>query len=93
MSYYENIFVKLKQIIVMKFILDLYDQFSGLEVNLQKSKLLVTSATLQHVQQLVQGINCKAKDFHFQYLGMPLSNKKLKNYLPLIQRVKNKLPS
>jgi hypothetical protein len=78
---------------VIKFILNIYGQFFGLKVNLQKSKLLVTSTTLHQVQQLAQDIGCKATDFSFQYLDMPLSNKKIKkkNYLPLIQRVKNKL--
>jgi hypothetical protein len=83
----------MQQVAVIKFILDLYGQFSGLKVNLNKSELLVTFATLQQVQQQAQGIGCKATEFPFQYLGMPLSNKKLKkeHYMPLIQRVKNKL--
>jgi hypothetical protein len=68
----------IQQIRVLKLILDIYGQLSGMRMNLQKSELLITCTDISLVQQLAEEIGCKATDFPFQYLGMPLSNKKLK---------------
>jgi hypothetical protein len=74
--------------------LDFYAKISGLKVSLEKSELLVTAAEIEVVQNLTQIMGCKASNFPFKYLGMPLSNKKLQkeHYLPLIQKIQKKLP-
>jgi Reverse transcriptase (RNA-dependent DNA polymerase) len=49
----------IQQIRVLKLILDIYGQLSGMRMNLQKSELLITCTDISLVQQLAEEIGCK----------------------------------
>jgi hypothetical protein len=59
---------------------------------MDKSKLMITSAQQERVQQLAAIMGCKAGSFPIQYLGLPLSNRKLakEHYRELIHMIQNK---
>jgi Reverse transcriptase (RNA-dependent DNA polymerase) len=82
-----------EQISALKIILQLYGQISGLQVNLAKSELLITSVENDRVQWLANIMGCKAASFPLKYLGMPFSDKKLRKiyYRQLMQKIHNKL--
>lgn len=74
-------------------VLKIFAKLSSLKINLEKSELLITSATDQEILNLAQSMECKAAKFPITYLGMPLSNKRLTkaHYEPLINKVLSKL--
>jgi hypothetical protein len=82
-----------QQLTIIKVLLDVYGQLSGLKINLNKSELLLTSACTQETQHLAQLIGCKQAKFPLMYLEWSLPDKKLKNvqYTSLIQKLQGTL--
>lgn len=82
-----------QQLALLKVLLKFFGDLSGLRLNISKFKFLTTCSTTQQTQQLADVLGCKASEFPFNYLGMPLSNRKLQkiHYMPPIQKVSNKL--
>jgi hypothetical protein len=72
------------QINTLKILLQVYGEISGLEISLDKSELLITAADPERVHQLAEIMGCKTGSFPFKYLGLPLSNKKLKKKKSII---------
>lgn len=84
-----------QQMQFLKIILNLFQKLAGLKVNLEKSELVITTAEQHEVQQMARLMNCKETTFPITYLGMPLSNKRLKkeHYNALIHKIDKKLPT
>jgi mannosylglycoprotein endo-beta-mannosidase len=82
-----------QQIQVLKIGLIVFEAISGLAVNMQKSELILTEQDEQLALRLVNILGCELGAFPITYLGLPLSNKKLKRtaYIPLIQRFNKRL--
>lgn len=89
------IFLKpeIKSIQIIKIAFTVFQQISGLAINLHKSELIVIKDQDQLGERLGAHLGCKLGKLPMTYLGLPLSSKKLnKNaYLPLIQRFNNRL--
>lgn len=79
----------------LKIILRIFQELSGLGINLEKSEFLITATDETQVHHMARIMGCKPGVFPITYLGMPLSNKKLlkSQYLPLIKKIENKLTS
>jgi Reverse transcriptase (RNA-dependent DNA polymerase) len=80
-----------QQLNLLKILLDTFGNISGLKINMQKSKLLVTS---HQVQQLANLIQCKPATFPLKYLGLPLSDKRITRqyFKHLIDSIQDALP-
>ncbi|XP_078168506.1 uncharacterized protein LOC144563005 [Carex rostrata] len=59
----------------LKIILHIFEDLSGLGINLEKSEFLITAADETQVHNLARIMGCKPGVFPINYLGMPLSNK------------------
>ncbi|KAJ1703910.1 hypothetical protein LUZ63_003689 [Rhynchospora breviuscula] len=84
-----------EQVRFLKMILLALQFISGLALNRNKSDLMVTHLDEELVIALSQEMGCRPSKFPIRYLGLPLSDKKLKkqSYLPLIAKLKSKLNS
>lgn len=82
-----------QQMRFLKIILQIFERMVGLRINLQKSELLVTTAQMEETQRLAEILGCGVAEFPITYLGMPLTNKRLKkeHYMPLIHKITKKL--
>jgi hypothetical protein len=80
---------KEQQFQLIKVLLKIYGQLSGLQVNLQKKLMLVMSIDYQEVQALADIMECTTSMFSIKYMGMALSNKKLtkEHYRILIRAI------
>jgi hypothetical protein len=58
-------------------VLSIFQRLSGLQVNLRKSEILVTSENGNKASALAAILGCKASNFPITYLGLPLSDKRL----------------
>jgi hypothetical protein len=79
---------------VLRAVLDLFGNPSGLHVNLQKSTaicILCDDATAQDVAHLLQ---CQLSGFPIRYLGLPLTNDRLRraDMWPLINKFLDRIP-
>lgn len=83
---------KTQQLQALKIALLAFQSFSGLAVNLTKFEIIY-SRTEGVAQSLANLMGYKLGSFPFTYLGLPLSNKKLKKetFLPLIQKFHDRL--
>lgn len=59
----------------MKIGLSVFQQVSGLEINLHKSEVLVTNVDSEQTEELVRIFGCRLATFPSTYLGLPLSDK------------------
>ncbi|XP_078173282.1 uncharacterized protein LOC144567102 [Carex rostrata] len=84
---------EVQQLQALQIVLTAFKQISGLLVNLAKSKLMISMGSQATQQELANVLGCRLATLPFTYLGLPLSNKKLPKsaYLPLIQRMNNRL--
>lgn len=84
---------KTQQLQALKIALLAFESISSLAVNLAKSELLCSRTNQEQAQSMANLMGWKLSSFSFNYLGLPLSNKKLKKatFLPLIQKFHDKL--
>ncbi|KAJ4811862.1 RNA-directed DNA polymerase (reverse transcriptase)-related family protein [Rhynchospora pubera] len=78
---------------LLKVVFSVFYQISGLKINPLKSEVVILNATATLALQLANILDCNLTSFPITYLGLPLSNKKLKreDYVNLLQRFKLKL--
>jgi hypothetical protein len=83
-----------QQIKLFKVVLQIFQEISGLKINLDKSEILVIADNAGQGQRLTHILQCRVSNFPITYLGLPLSDKKLTRaaYLPLIQQEEARLP-
>lgn len=83
----------INQVQAIKITLLVFEQVSGLAINLQKSELLVTNMQDQEATQLASSLSCRLVDFPFIYLGLPLSDRRLPRtaYLNLLTKLSKRL--
>ena len=60
-----------------KFLLYCFEAMSGLKINYQKSEVLVLGVDQEEQERVANLLNCEVGSFPMQYLGIPVSNKKL----------------
>jgi hypothetical protein len=82
------------QIQNLKLLLQVFQRISGLGVNMDKSEIILTCSSQEHLLQCANLMGCKAGKFSITYLGLPLSDKRLTKdaYLSLIQQFNKRLP-
>ncbi|KAJ0897481.1 putative RNA-directed DNA polymerase [Helianthus annuus] len=66
---------------------------SGLKVNLDKSTLFGAGVSEEHVVNMVSSIRCKAGEFPFDFLGIPVGSnmKRIKFWKPIVDKFNVKL--
>jgi hypothetical protein len=71
-----------------------FGQASGLHTNLQKSCVIPIRCDQNHLEVVTQTLPCTKAVFHCTYLGLPISNTRLKNIdlMSWIDKIQNKLP-
>lgn len=76
---------------IIKHVLDLYAQMSGLHINLNKSVFVLIVISEQLIYSNSGILGCRRNTFLIKYLGLLLSIKKLKkqDFLPLILPLKH----
>jgi hypothetical protein len=79
---------------VTKEILNVFGRASGLQTNFQKSSIIPIHCDEDCLQPVRDTLQCNDADFPCTYLGLPLSNKKLRksDLMPWIEKVADKLP-
>ena len=84
-----------QQLQALKIVFLAFESISGLAVNLSKSELLCSKTDEQQAQAMADLMGCRLGSFPFNYLGLPLSNKKLNKptFFPLIQKFQDRLAS
>uniref|UniRef100_A0A0A8XQ40 Uncharacterized protein n=1 Tax=Arundo donax TaxID=35708 RepID=A0A0A8XQ40_ARUDO len=75
-------------------ILEKFGDASGLHANLQKSSAIPIQCDSEDLALIEENLPCPAGTFPCTYLGLPLSNRKLRasELLPLVEKVADKLP-
>ncbi|WVZ84242.1 hypothetical protein U9M48_031294 [Paspalum notatum var. saurae] len=63
----------------MKLILCAFEQLSGLKINFNKSEIYCFGDAQNHLDQYMEIFGCKVGEFPFNYLGIPIHFKKLRN--------------
>src|SRR6266498_1202020 len=63
----------------MKLLLCAFEQLSGLKINFHKSELYCFGDAREALDQYMEIFNCKAGEFPFNYLGIPIHFKRLRN--------------
>jgi hypothetical protein len=63
----------------LKFILCIFEQLTGLEINFHKSEVSFLGAALDKQEMYTHIFTCKKGDFPFRYLGIPMHFKRLLN--------------
>ncbi len=78
---------------VIKLILENFSSCSGLQVNFDKSSIVSINLPSEQTTALRSFFNCPSQDFPLNYLGLPLSPRKLRkaDYLPLIEKLDRRL--
>ncbi|XP_078150204.1 uncharacterized protein LOC144545511 [Carex rostrata] len=82
-----------RQLQALKVALYIFENISGLAVNLSKSELLLIKTIQPRANELATLMGCKLGTFPFTYLGLPLFPTKLpkSTYLPLLTRFSTRL--
>ena len=77
-----------------KELLLIFGEASGLQTNLQKSCVIPIQRDNDIVDVVNQSLHCTISAFPTTYLGLPISNKKLRrcDFLAWIEKIANKLP-
>jgi hypothetical protein len=68
-----------ESIINMKFILYCFEWLSGLKINYHKSEAFVFGMNDDGERRVVNMLNCKLRRLPIKYLGVPLSDRKIKS--------------
>ena len=82
-----------KQLFFLKGILNSFSESTGLKVNFDKSFMTPINVHPDKMDILSRTLGCQLGSLPFTYLGLPLgtSKPKIKDFLPLIQRVDRRL--
>lgn len=77
-----------------KTILDCFGEATGLQTNFQKSCIIPIRCADNSLQVIQSTLACQTQEFPCTYLGLPISNKKLRNcdLMPWIEKIMDKLP-
>jgi len=77
-----------------KDLLQIFGEASGLQTNLQKSCVIPIQCDGDIVEVVSQSLHCTTSSFPTTYLGLPISDKKLRrgDLLSWIEKIVNKLP-
>jgi hypothetical protein len=75
-------------------ILRVFGEASGLQTNIQKSNIIPISCAEDSLTTIQDILPCTISEFPCKYLGLPLSNKKLRkrDLMPWIEKIADKLP-
>ncbi|XP_020086093.1 uncharacterized protein LOC109708688 [Ananas comosus] len=78
---------------IVKLILDKFAGCSGLKINYSKSSVTPINLPDAQASSLATSLGCPVKEFPLNYLGLPLSPKRLRraDYMPLIERISKRL--
>ena len=57
---------------ILKYIILVFGQVSGLKINLEKSSILGKNTNKEMVSRLVSIMDCQETDWPLSYLGLPL---------------------
>ena len=78
---------------VVSAILELFGEASGLKINFEKSSVTGIRCGDEQAREVAAFFNCRHMQFPLKYLGLPLSNFKLRrqDILPLIDKFSSKL--
>jgi len=76
-------------------ILDVFGEASGLRTNFQKSCAIPIRCEETEITEISSTLACSVAEFPCTYLGLPISDKKLRktDLLPWVERIGDKLPS
>jgi hypothetical protein len=79
----------------MKLLLSVFEQLSGLKINLHKSEIFCFGEAKDYESQYEQLFGCKRGSYPFRYLGIPMHFRKLNNkdWEMIEERIKKKLSS
>ena len=76
-----------------KSLLQIFGEASGLQTNLQKSCVIPIHCEADYVEVVNNTLSCTVSSFPSIYLGLPISDKKLRSDLLVwIEKIANKLP-
>jgi hypothetical protein len=77
----------------MKLILRFFEELSGLKINFHKSEIFCFGKAKEEEEQYKQLFGCESGSLPFNYLGIPIHYRKLKNseWNPVEGRFENKL--
>lgn len=77
----------------IKFVLKLFELFSGLKVNFHKSLLVGVNVKFEWIQEVTISLNCKVGSTPFKYLGLPIGAHPilLSSWKPVIDVVRKRL--
>jgi hypothetical protein len=80
---------------VLRVILDIFGQASGLRTNLLKSEVFLISCNNINLAEVLEGFPALVNAFPCHYLGLSLHPKKIRkvDFMPLLDKVGAKLPS
>jgi hypothetical protein len=75
-------------------ILDAFGQALGLQTNLNKSFIILIQCVEDSVEEISNTMPCTMAEFPCTYLGLPISNKKLRkaDLTPWIKKIADKVP-
>jgi hypothetical protein len=82
-----------QQLIALKAIFNTFADSTGLKVNYSKLSMFPINLSEDILNHLASTFQCKAGQFPFTYLGLPLSLNKptVQGYLPMVHRVERRL--
>jgi hypothetical protein len=77
----------------LKFLLMCFEDMSGLKINYHKSEVIVMGQPLEEQQRIANKLNCKRGSFPFMYLGLPISDRKLRleQWLFLVRKLAGRI--
>jgi hypothetical protein len=81
------------QVLVMKHILELYAQSTGLKINFHKSSMVPINLASDRAQIFADLLGCKIASLPFTYLGLPLGTTKptIQDLKPLVDRIERRV--
>jgi len=85
----------LPQILHLKYILALFSESTGLQVNYHKCSMVPVNVLNNKMQDLAAAFGCQIASMPFTYLGLPMGTTKprLEDLSPLMDRIERKLIS
>jgi hypothetical protein len=77
----------------LKFLLCLFEEMSGLNINFHKSEVYCLGRAKDRVRQFEEILTCKSGDLPMKYLGIPIDEKRLavSRWNPIIEKFGKKL--
>ena len=77
----------------MKFLLYCFEWMTGLKINYHKSEVLVIGVDKGEQDRVANMLNCKVGKLPMNYLGLPISDRKLgvKTFDKVLLKMRNKL--